>query len=100
MRKIRDVLRLEFESGLSERVVARSMSLSNGSVTPISNAPAWRACSGPCPSISTTVHWSVFCSRWLRRRRRRAHVRARVADVDKEMRREGVTRALVAEKGV
>ena len=32
MRKIRDVLRLKFESGLSERVIARSMSLSNGSV--------------------------------------------------------------------
>jgi len=32
MRKIRDVLRLKFESGVSERVIARSMSLSNGSV--------------------------------------------------------------------
>ena len=32
MRKIRDVLRLKFERGLSERVIARSMSLSNGSV--------------------------------------------------------------------
>ena len=32
MRKIRDVLRLKFESGLSERVIGRSMSLSNGSV--------------------------------------------------------------------
>jgi uncharacterized protein YjiS (DUF1127 family) len=32
MRKIRDVLRLKFESGLTERVIARSMSLSNGSV--------------------------------------------------------------------
>ena len=32
MRKIRDVLRLKFESGLSERVIGRAMSLSNGSV--------------------------------------------------------------------
>ena len=32
MRKIRDVLRLKFEGGLSERVIARSLSLSNGSV--------------------------------------------------------------------
>src|SRR5271154_5411008 len=32
MRKIRDVLRLKFERGLSERMIARSMSLSNGSV--------------------------------------------------------------------
>ena len=32
MRKIRDVLRLRFENGLSERVIARSLSLSNGSV--------------------------------------------------------------------
>ena len=30
--KIRDVLRLKFESGVSERVIARSMSLSKGSV--------------------------------------------------------------------
>ena len=34
MRKLScDVLRLKFESGLSERVIARSMSLSNGSVS-------------------------------------------------------------------
>jgi transposase len=32
MRKIREVLRLKFESGLSERMIARSLSLSNGSV--------------------------------------------------------------------
>src|ERR1700760_3722355 len=32
MRKIRDVVRLKFESGLSERVIARALSLSNGSV--------------------------------------------------------------------
>ena len=30
MRKIRDVLRLKFEAGLSERAIARSQSLSNG----------------------------------------------------------------------
>ena len=32
MRKIRDVLRLKLEDGLSERMIARSLSLSNGSV--------------------------------------------------------------------
>ena len=32
MRKIRDVLRLKFESGLSERLIARSLSISNGAV--------------------------------------------------------------------
>jgi transposase len=32
MRKIRDVLRLRFENGLSERVIAHSLSLCNGSV--------------------------------------------------------------------
>ena len=31
-RKVRDVLRLRFESGLSEREIGRSLSLSNGSV--------------------------------------------------------------------
>ena len=30
MRKIRDVLRMKFENRLSERVIARSLSLSNG----------------------------------------------------------------------
>jgi DNA-directed RNA polymerase specialized sigma24 family protein len=40
MRKIRDVLRLRFESGLSERVIARSVSLGNGSV----NSYLQRAC--------------------------------------------------------
>ncbi len=32
MRKIRDVLRMKFENRLSERVIARSLSLSNGSL--------------------------------------------------------------------
>lgn len=32
MRKIRDVLRLRFENGTSESGIARSLSLSNGSV--------------------------------------------------------------------
>jgi hypothetical protein len=48
MRKIRDMLRSNFEGGLSERVIAHSLSLSNGSVTPISSALQRRDCAGLC----------------------------------------------------
>jgi len=39
MRKIRDVLRMRFAIGLSEREIARALTLSNGSVIP------WSRCS-------------------------------------------------------
>ncbi len=98
MRKIRDVLRLKFEGGLSERLIARSLSLSTGSVNsylkrarlaglgwPLSNAlddealelllfppsPARAAQARPGPD------WTV---------------------VDKELRRKGVTLALLWEE--
>ena len=60
MRKIRDVLRLKFESGLSERVIGRAMSLSNGSVNSYLQRAAWRAWAGPCRTGSTTRRWSAF----------------------------------------
>jgi DNA-directed RNA polymerase specialized sigma24 family protein len=49
MRKIREVLRLKFEGGLSERMIARSLSLSTGSVNSYCHS-AW----GPMPIGAAT----------------------------------------------
>jgi hypothetical protein len=48
MRKIRDMLRSNFEGGLSERVIAQTLSLSSGSLAPISSALQRRDCAGVC----------------------------------------------------
>jgi hypothetical protein len=95
MRKIRDVLRLRFESGLSdsERVIARSLSLSNGSV----NAYLLRVrMAGPCPRISTTGALErLLFPPTAPPEAARAHRTPDWAAVDKEMRRKGVTLALL-----
>ncbi len=98
MRKIRDVLRLKFEGGLSERMIARSLSLSNGSVNsylkrarlaglswPLSNALDDEALElllfPPPPALAAQGRsgpdWTV---------------------IDKELRRKGVTLALLWEE--
>jgi transposase len=98
MRKIRDVLRLKFESGLSERVIARSLSLSNGSVNSYLQRArmaglGWPLPGGlddaalvlllfpPAPAVAAparpTPDWTL---------------------VDKELRRRGVTLALLWEE--
>ncbi len=67
MRKIRDVLRLRFESGLSERVIARSMSLSNGSLDKemrrkgVTLALLWEEYRGAHPD---GFGYSWFCERY------------------------------------
>jgi transposase len=98
MRKIRDVLRMRFENGLSERVIARSLSLSNGSVNSylqrarvvglcwplpadLDDAALELLLFPPAPAVAATARptpdWTV---------------------VDKELRREGVTLALLWEE--
>ena len=74
MRKIRDVLRLRFESGLSERV-SRALVVAQRWLRELlpPARPPWRACAlALAPTSSTTGRWSAFCSRRLRPRRRRA----------------------------
>jgi transposase len=98
MRKIRDVLRMRFENGLSERVIARSLSLSNGSVNSylqrarmagirwplpenLDDTMLERLLFPPAPAVATdarpTPDWAL---------------------VDKELRRAGVTLALLWEE--
>jgi transposase len=84
MRKIRDVLRLKFERGLSERVIARSMSLSNGSVNSYLQRARMAGLRWPLPDDLDDGALERLLFRW--------------ADVDKEMRRKGVTLALLWEE--
>lgn len=98
MRKIRDVLRMRFENGLSERVIARSLSLSNGSVNSylqrarmagirwplpenLDDTTLERLLFPPAPAVATearpTPDWAL---------------------VDKELRRASVTLALLWEE--
>ena len=99
MRKIRDVLRMRFEIGLSERQIARAMTLSVGSV----NAYLQRA-------RVAGLGWPLPCDLDDERLERllfpppptREAARARpVPDwevVDKELRRKSVTLALLWEE--
>ena len=78
MRKIRDVLRLKFESGLSERVIGRAMSLSNGSVNSYLQRARMAGLGWPLPDgLDDAALDAPSCSRRLRPRMRRALVRDR-----------------------
>ena len=99
MRKIRDVLRLKFESGLSERVIGRAMSLSNGSVNSYLQRARMAGLGWPLPDGLDDAALERLLSRRLRPRLRRALVRDRNGRRStKEMRRKGVTLALLWEE--
>ena len=98
MRKIRDVLRLKFESGLSERVIARSLSLSNGSVNSYLQRARMAGLGWPLPEglDDAALELSLFPPAPADA----AQVRP-APDwtlVDKELRRCGVTLALLWEE--
>ena len=94
MRKIRDVLRLKFESGLSERVIARSMSLSNGSVNSYLQRARMAGLRWPLPvDLDDEALERLLFPPAATAGAARARPRPDWADVDKEMRRKGVTLA-------
>lgn len=99
MRKIRDVLRLKFESGLSERMIARSMSLSNGSVNSYLQRARMAGLRWPLPDdlddgALERLPFPPAAGPEA------AHARPTPdwAAVDREMRRKGVTLALLWEE--
>ena len=98
MRKIRDVLRLKFESGLSERVIARSLSLSNGSVNSYLQRARMAGLGWPLPEglDDAALELSLFPPAPA------VAAQARPTPdwtlVDKELRRRGVTLALLWEE--
>ena len=98
MRKIRDVLRLKFESGLSERVIARSLSLSNGSVNSYLQRARLAGLGWPLPEglDDAALELSLFPPAPA------VAAQARPTPdwtlVDKELRRRGVTLALLWEE--
>jgi transposase len=99
MRKIRDVLRLKFESGLSERVIARSMSLSNGSVNSYLQRARMAGLGWPLPvDLDDGALERLLFPPAATAEAARARPRPGWADVDKEMRRKGVTLALLWEE--
>ena len=99
MRKIRDVLRLKFESGLSERVIARSMSLSNGSVNSYLQRARMAGLRWPLPDdLDDGALERLLFPPAATAEAARARPRPGWADVDKDMRRKGVTLALLWEE--
>jgi len=99
MRKIRDVLRLKFESGLSERVIARSMSLSNGSVNSYLQRARMAGLGWPLPDdLDDGALERLLFPPAATAEAARARPRPGWAAVDKDMRRKGVTLALLWEE--
>ena len=99
MRKIRDVLRFKFERGLSERVIARSMSLSNGSVNSYLQRARMAVLRWPLPDdLDDGALERLLFPPAATAEAARARPRPGWADVDKEMRRKGVTLALLWEE--
>ena len=99
MRKIRDVLRLKFESGLSERVIGRSMSLSNGSVNSYLQRARVAGLRWPLrDDLDDEALERLLFPPAAAPEAARARLRPDWAAVDKEMRRKGVTLALLWEE--
>jgi hypothetical protein len=99
MRKIREVLRLKFESGLSERVIGRFMSLSNGSVNSYIQRARVAGLRWPLPNdVDDGALERLLFPPAATPEAMRARPRPDWATVDKEMRRKGVTLALLCEE--
>jgi len=74
MRKIREILRMKLEAGMSERSIARSLLLSNGAVNSYLKRArvAGLVLAGRYPAIWTIRRWNNCCFRrrhrpWVRR---------------------------------
>ncbi len=94
MRKIRDVLRLKFESGLSERVIGRTMSLSNGSVNSCLQRARMAGLGWPLPDgLDDAALERLLFPPAAAPDAAGARARPEWAALDKEMRRKGVTLA-------
>ena len=99
MRKIRDVLRLKFESGLSERVIGRAMSLSNGSVNSYLQRARMAGLGWPLPDgLDDAALERLLFPPAAAPDAAGARARPEWASLDKEMRRKGVTLALLWEE--
>ena len=71
MRRLRELLRLKYEAGLTHRAIARACAMGLGTVTDLSAARRRPpACRGRCPTISMTRRWKRACLPGRRRRRR------------------------------
>ena len=98
MRKIRDVLRLKFESGLSERVIARSLSLSNGSVNSYLQRARMAGLGWPLPEGLDDTALELLLFPPAPAVAAQARPTPDWTLVDKELRRRGVTLALLWEE--
>jgi transposase len=98
MRKVRDVLRLKFEGGLSERVIARSLSLSNGSVNSYLQRARMAGLRWPLPDDCDDGALELLLFPLAPARAAQARPAPDWTAVDKELRRKGVTLALLWEE--
>ena len=99
MRKIRDVPRLKFESGLSERVIGRAMSLSNGSVNSYLQRARMAGLGWPLPDgLDDAALERLLFPPAAAPDAAGARARPEWVALDKEMRRKGVTLALLWEE--
>lgn len=98
MRKIRDVLRLKFANGLSERVIARSLSLSNGSVHSYLQRARVAGLVWPLPDGLDDAALELLLFPPAPASQAQARPTPDWALVSKEMRRRGVTLALLWEE--
>lgn len=98
MRKIRDVLRLRFENGLSERVIARSLSLSNGAVNSYLQRARMAGLGWPLPSGLDDAALELALFPPVPAAAAKARPEPDWSLVDKELRRTGVTLALLWEE--
>lgn len=98
MRKIRDVLRLKFENGLSERVIARSLSLSNGSVNSYLQRTRMAGLGWPLPEGLDDAALELLLFPPAPAVAAQARPTPDWTRVDKELRRRGVTLALLWEE--
>lgn len=95
MRRIRDLLRLKFESGLSSRVIAASLGISKGSVGDYLQRARLAGLSWPLPVAMTDTALERLLFPGPPAPTQLPRPEPNFATVDQELRRAGVTRSLL-----
>jgi transposase len=95
MRRIRDLLRLKFESGLSSRVIAASLGISKGSVGDYLQRARLAGLSWPLPVAMTDTALERLLFPGPPTPTQLPRPEPNFATLDRELRRAGVTRSLL-----
>jgi transposase len=95
MRRIRELLRLKHERGLSSRLIATALGISKGAVGEYLRRAGAAGLSWPLPEVMTDTALERLLFPVARETAALARQEPDWAHVDRELRRKGVTRALV-----